>query len=465
MKLGEWKMFKKTLLALAIAGTAFNAAATLTIAAGGSGTGGVQLISMEGASNSTAVAPTAVTATLSAVGAAYASSSKIRVTITGGTLTPATDATFSFYDDSAATTTNLVTTGTVSYPSSNVVELAFTAAGAAETAVRAAANDDTLTVGGLDITATSFAKDATISYLIEVVSNVGGAVIDSKSGTITKVVEQFSASIATGADFGTSQIDVGDGRLNFVNDGTSEGVTVDLNGIKVDHLKADANTYAPTYVLNGSFGFLGTVAADIVTAGDVTSTTGTPVLNAGLTSITEVAATFGAGNFDGVAADTTAETITLIADGKTQVLVPQTFSVDVSFNYDDAATKKGTFAKTLSGGAWTLNGDSAFIPFMPFSSAFAQSITVTNSGSVAGTITVDITANGVTKSHTLTAMAGAKKVTDITAEVKAFAAADGVTGNAAINVVTNSPSADISVSALYYSKADKDRGIVGVTNN
>jgi hypothetical protein len=457
-------MFKKTLLALAIAGAAFNASATLTVAAGGSGTGGVQLISMEGASNSTSVTPSNVVATLSAVGADYASSAKIRVTITGGTLTPATDATFSYYDDSTTTTTNLVTTGTVTYPSSNVVEIALTAAGAAETAVRAAANDDTLTLGGLDITATSFSKGATISYLIEVVSSVGGAVIDSKSGTVTTVAEQFSTSIATGDDFGTSKVDVGDDRLNFVDNNVSESVTVDVDSIKVDHLAADANTYAPTYVLNGSFGFLGTVAADIVTAGDVTSTTTSPVINAGLTTITEVAAAFGAGEFDGAAADTTFEVITLTADGKTQVLTPQAFTVDVSFNYDDDETKKGTFAKTISGGAWKLNGDSAYIPFMPFDSAFAQSITVTNSGSVDGAITVDITANGETNTHMLTAVATGETITNITGEIIAAAKADGVTGNAAITVVTNSPSTDISVSALYYSKADADRGIVSVTN-
>jgi hypothetical protein len=448
-------MFKKTLLALAIAGAAFNASATLTIAAGGSGTGGVQLISMEGASNSTAVAPGDITATLSAVTAAYTSASKVRVTITGGTLTPSTNVTGTWQ------VADLVGTGTVTYPESNVAEIAL--GGAGLSAVQGASNLEVLTLGGLDITATSFAKGATISYLVEIVSSVGGAVIDSKTGTVTTVAEQFSTSIATGDDFGSSLIDVGDARLNFVDNSISESVTVDIDSIKVDHLAADATTYAPTYVLNGSFGFLGTVAADIVTANDVTSTTGTPVISADLSTVTEVASVLGA-TFDGSAADTTAEAITLAVDGKTQVLAPQAFTVDVSFNYDDDATKKGTFAKTLSGGAWKLNGDSAFIPFMPFNSAFAQSVTVTNTGSVPGAITVDITANGVTKSHLLTAVAGAEMVTNITGEVIAAAKADGVTGNAAITVVTNSPSGDISVSALYYSKADADRGIVTVTN-
>jgi len=61
-------------------------------------------------------------------------------------------------------------------------------------------------------------------------------------------------------------------------------------------------------------------------------------------------------------------------------------------------------------------------------------------------------------------VATAMSVTDITAAVKAVAAANGVEGNAAVTVITNSPSADISVSALYYSKSDKDRGVVAVEN-
>jgi hypothetical protein len=145
-------------------------------------------------------------------------------------------------------------------------------------------------------------------------------------------------------------------------------------------------------------------------------------------------------------------------------LAPQTFTSSVSFDYTDALGEDQSFTDSLSAGAWTLNGDSAFIPFMPFNSAFAQSITVTNNGTVDGAITVDITANGETNTHLLTEVAVANGVTNITAGVKAAAATDGVTGNAAITVVTNSPSDDITVSALYYSKADADRGIVAVTN-
>jgi hypothetical protein len=97
------------------------------------------------------------------------------------------------------------------------------------------------------------------------------------------------------------------------------------------------------------------------------------------------------------------------------------------------------------------------IVFMPFDSQYAQSINVSNTGSVAGAITVDITAGGTTYTKTLTATATPKATTNISQEVKSFATASGVTGNAHIKVVVNSPSNDIEVTGVYYAKADGDR--------
>jgi hypothetical protein len=461
------KMFKKTLLALAIAGTAFGASATLTLDAGSvvTATGTkAQVISAEGAANTTSFAMPAVVATTSGTVTGYATTDKIRVTITGGTLTPATNVglAYTVVGGSGVSVANLATSGTVTYPSTTVAMVALATADANQIngTTGALAATDTFTVSGLDIAPTSVAAGSTVTYKVEVLSSVGGAVIDTVTGTVAVVATQLSASVT--ADLGTNDIDVGDDRLSFDNSGSkvlTDSLGVTAASAKVDLLSIVATAEKATTVLTGSFGFLDTNADGKVTAADAGTTSAT--INTAFTTATVVGAATG---FDGSAAQTSIVTTNFTVDGKTQVLVPQTFSVDVEFDYVDAENKDATFAKTLTGGAWTLNGDSAFIPFMPFSSAFAQSITVTNSGTVAGTITVDITANGDTKSHTLTAVAGAEMVTNITGEIIAFAKADGVTGNAAINVVTNSPSADISVSALYYSKADADRGIVSVVN-
>ena len=94
---------------------------------------------------------------------------------------------------------------------------------------------------------------------------------------------------------------------------------------------------------------------------------------------------------------------------------------------------------------------------MPFGTEYAQSITVANKGTVEGAITVTLVANGNTYTKTLSAVAAAKSVTNISLEVAAFAAESGVTGNAYVNVVANAPAGNIAVKGVYYHKASADR--------
>lgn len=461
-------MFKKTLIALAIAGTAFNAAATLTINAGGAGaTSKGQLISAEGVANTSSVTVSAVTATVSGTVTNYASADKIRVTITGGTLTPATSLAIAYNDTDdtqaggAGSVANLVTTGTVTYPSTTEALLAL--GGAGKTAVTGYVTaTDTFVVSGLDITPNSKAAGAEISYKIEVLSSVGGAVIDTKTGVVATVVNQYSAKLAVATDsLGGAKIDVGDGRLTFVTDAKIDFAKVTVASAQVDHAAADADGKVLKTVLNGSFGFLDADADGDVDTGTITTTTASPVISDDFTTVTEEAAAVSTGDFDGAAADSTFETFTITVDGEEHVLVPQTFTVDVSLPYVDDNGKGGTFTESVAVGSWVLNGSSAEIPFLPFGSAYSQSVTVTNTGSVAGAVTADITFNGTTTNVDLGMNAAAKSVTDISSALRAKVASLGLTtGNARVNVVVNSPSDDIAVKAVYYSKADKDRAVM-----
>jgi hypothetical protein len=460
------KMFKKTLLALAIAGTAFTASADLAITAGGVGaTAKGQLISAEGVANTTSLAPAAVTATVSGTLTNYASMDKIRVTITGGTLTPATSVAVAYNKvaGSGTSVANLATLGAVTYPDTTtaLIDLVTADEDQIDGDTGTIAATDTFVITGLDITPTSIAVGAEITYKIEVLSSVGGAVIDTKTGVVATVVNQFASKVST--KFGTNEIDVGDDRLSFVASPTNvlaDALTVDITSAQVDHAPASAVGEVLTTVLGGSFGFLDADASGAVDTGSVTTATTSPAVAADFSTVTEAQAAFGAGIFDGLAADAAQEVYTITVDGTDHVIAPQTFSVDVDFDYADAATKAGSYTTTLSGGAWTLNGASAYIPFMPFSSAFSQAVTIANSGAVAGAVTVDWVYAGTTVSTPLTIMAAGKSVTDISTQLRAAAAANGVTGNAALTIVVNSPNADIQVKALYYSKADKDRGIV-----
>ena len=142
-------------------------------------------------------------------------------------------------------------------------------------------------------------------------------------------------------------------------------------------------------------------------------------------------------------------------------LPTQVITLDSTIKYNTAAPAAATkvTATAQAAGSWTLNGSNDDIAFLPFGSDYAQSITVTNTGSVAGAITVDLTAGGKTYTKTLTAVADAKSVTNISLEVAAFAAASGITDNARIKVVVNAPDAnnEIQVKGLYFHKPTTDR--------
>lgn len=285
-------MLKKSLIALAIASTAFSAAADLTIAAGGSGAAKGQLISAEGVVNTSSLTPTAVTATVSGTLTNYASIDKIRVTITGGTLTPATQVAVAYnaVAGTGASVANLATLGTVTYPDTTIALIDLVTADEDQidgTAGVIAATDD-FVITGLDITPTSKAAGAQISYKVEVLSSVGGAVVDTKSGVVATVVNQFSTKVGT--KFGTNDIDVGDDRLSFEaspSNVLADSMVVTVTSAAVDHAAATAVGEVMTTVLNGSFAFLDADASGKVDTGSVTTTTGSPAVNAGLTTVTE----------------------------------------------------------------------------------------------------------------------------------------------------------------------------------
>lgn len=228
----------------------------------------------------------------------------------------------------------------------------------------------------------------------------------------------------------------------------------------------DAVYTGATYVINGDFSWMesdgdsGIDSAELAAAFAATggADTYTSTINTAGDAITVTVADAG-----GNTAEVMTGTFTVL--GKTvstaPILPTQTFTVDSTIKYNTAATPAVAATKATgsaeAAGSWTLNGFDEDIVFMPFDSQYAQSINVSNTGSVAGAITVDITAGGQTYTKTLTATATPKATTNISQEVKAFAAESGVTGNAHIKVVVNSPKADIAVTGVYYAKSDADR--------
>jgi hypothetical protein len=221
--------------------------------------------------------------------------------------------------------------------------------------------------------------------------------------------------------------------------------------------------------LNGDLSFLDADAdgkldtgTSITVADDAVATTATGVTVAAdmqsvsFTSASPAFALLGTGSV----ANDRQVAFTISSDG-VRVIPATAFTIDAAMAYTDAATLGRSYAAAgISAGAWSLNGDGATISFLPFGDAFSQSVTVTNTGTVDGTISVDWTYNGVTTPTTLTSIAVANSVTDISSELRTMAASAGIVGNAGLAIIVNSPQGQIQIDALYYSKADGDRGVV-----
>jgi len=480
-------MFKKTLLALAIAGfaTSSMAAVKSSLNAGGSiaGTPATQAISFEGAQSSSNFPLGDITLDLGSANiASYTSSvSGVQVTITGGTLSAASNFDVEYVDAAVANAVaSAKASGTVTYPSSTIARLTF--AGADQTKVKAgAATGDGIIIKGLVITPTSLALGSEVTVKVETLSAVPGSPIDDVSVVATKVINQFTLANITGdALAGTEggkslKVDVSDAR-NSWTDGTK--VTVDkikatLSSAKIDILKASAIGKQITYVVTGTtgFSFLDADASGAVDTGTVTTTTTTPVFNTGMTTLTETAAAIGPGLFDGVVADTgITESFDFdVAPATTKyVIAPQSFSLTATLPYADATAKAQSVTLSDTAGSWSLNGSSVTIPYMPFGTNTQVILRATNTSSVAGDLTVRYMAEGSQASWKDlgvigTVPAGVTNVSDLVINAIKTDMGNPTTGQkVALELTTNSPSSAITFFAGFkVLNGENDRGIVG----
>lgn len=474
-------MFKKTLLALAVSAMAFNASAALTIGAT------VNTVSLEGTATGSAVAllnaPVATQALTSSGG--YTTFNGINVALSGASFNPATAFTITIDDASGNPGATVVGTPTaltspthftvvfktasraeITFKQAGLDELELTNDGLADPATAA-----TFTVAGIVLNQADFSDKSKANITIETASNIPGTNLETGSGTVATGTTQFKATVAKNS----TEIDVANDRKTFVS--TTAGpkltqtFTVTTGSVATNINAASAAGKKVTNILKGDFSWLdadsdGKLDTGVSLSAAVTGaeTPATTVVVA--TDMKSVSATYtiGAGILDGAILENNIITWSLTTDGVRTIPVSAITS-DVSFPYAVTGTADVTFASVGDVVAdFKLNGDTAHVPFMPFSSAFSQSVTVTNKGSVDAIITIDWYAGADKKvSDLLTLTAAPYAVTDISSAVRAAAAARGFTGNMAFDVVVNAPNETINVSALYYSKADKDRGVVGST--
>lgn len=437
-------MFNKTLLAIAITG--FTSVATAaTIDPKGAGVGAsdkIQTVSAEGAVGSTTAAIGAVDFKIANTKkSSYTNLKRIVVDIEGASLSPATAAEITLVNADVDDISSVVT-----YPS--VQQVVFTVTGDdgdGNDDGLSLADDSVFTIDGLDLVFDSLTVGSQVKYTITAESAVAGAAIEAQSAVVTQVINQFSAKATT--PFGKDiQIDVEEGRKEFTDGAatktntSTDTATIAIIDSGANLLAASVDSSTADYTLAGDFTFLDADGDAAIDAGYVLS--GTNAADLQSTTIS---------NTSGLTQD-----FTITTDGEV-VLPAQSYTASVNVDYDTAASKVANYSATISAGEWTLNGSSDKIAFLPFGSAYAQSITVTNTGKVEGEITVELTANGETTAKTLTAIAAKNSVTNISSEVAAFAAELGIEGDAAVNVIVNAPDANIDVKGVYYHKASQDR--------
>jgi hypothetical protein len=440
-------MFKKSLLALALTGVALSGvanAATIAVTAGN------VPVALEG-NQTTAIGNNVLVAAdagdvITTAGTSYIINDVLTFTVSGAAFDATVTPTAVNNDTGASLLTFVDYVGTTT--------ARFRVSGVNS------ATSDTITFAGWSLKTSAAVDKSTIKFTSSALSSnssIGSYDTTAVAATaftfgnqLTTVTTKFNGIVSTGA-----------GRAEFTAAGTGANKDV-LTIANTDNAGVDALTIAKSvHVITGNFNYV--LDYDLVAnGGDADGVMDVAEIAAAVTDVgcTSAVATFNTGLTTLTVTDTGALAASCAIElnnvgntaGGSVIASPQSFTV--TSTYTDAGSN-AIVAASSSAGSFTLDGSGADIAFLPFGSDYAQSITVTNAGTVEGAITVDLTAGGTTYTSTIDAIAAAKSVTDISTEVAAFAAASGIIGNARVNVTVNAPG--IIVKGLYYHKPTQDR--------
>ncbi|WP_124748942.1 hypothetical protein [Alteromonas facilis] len=473
-------MFKKSIVALAVAGIAGNALAAADLAGGVT----TRTVSVEGVTTATKVAAPAVSITL---GAEYTVGDILTLTFTGADLdTTALPASLNpTLVDGADTMTLGLLNATTTQATYRVTELTYDGLNA-ETTIGATVDFTAETHLIFDKADLLASGSVSATYAAETST---GVALDTPAGTDGTAVlldtqDQFSASVTTAFD---ATIDVNQNRLAF-DDGT--GVTTD--GIVITPVNDAAGVVydaTPTNMIYTIYGDWSILDDDPDTAG-VQLNNAAAITIVGGGTLTSVDAEKIIVEHAGVAAQTV--TVDVSDDALTAgavapaALAEQDFTVDVEVEFTDHGTDSDSTnvagavagdSALLSGGAagdWGLNGSVVEVPYVPFGPVTQPIIRHTNTGTQTGDITLRYMVEG---EHTawqdagLLVSAAAPGVRNLLSEVSSTLATEGydaaTTGfKVALEFTTNVPNGDVTmtVGAKFSNQVDTDRLTVGTFN-
>lgn len=378
-----------------------------------------------------------------AVVAGFANSLKhIDIALTNGVISPASSISATWGGQSMSSDS----VASVTFPTASTIRLTTVVSTTAGDSIE---SGSTLTLSGLKVLPVTTTSGSTVTGTVTAVSTVADGTIDSGSGTIATYINEFYASIAAANRF-NEKIDVAQDREAYAG-GAADLLTISFTELTAD--QHDVVTASPVFTVNGDFAFL-----DNDGDGKFESTEGTIVKSggdAGTVTFNASAASASTGTVSG-STKTATFAVTPSKTATAKVIPAQSFTAGVVVTYTDGAgvaTAKQSFAG-LNAGSWELNAASTSIPYLPFGSAYAHSIAITNPNTAAGEIAITLVGNGKTVTESLDVVAAGKSTTEIGALVGAIAAENGITA-ASLLVVVNAK--DITVKGLYYAKADGDR--------
>lgn len=454
-------MFKKSLVALAIASASTGAMAADL--ATGTVTTNVSTEYLE-------VAPAGTLTSANVVlelGAEYAVNDVITLTFTGNDALDVTSLP-PFVTVASAAPEKGITVGLIS----TSVENGTTKANYRVTDVTGGATDTTtgitLDFGTLDFDSTKAANGINVAF--SAVTNTG-LNLDTAGGALRAVdlfaiEDQFEVTVSTALD---GVIDVEDERETFVGAVTSDVLVFESAETAVFDLSAGVDGI--DYSIAGNFSWVQDTDANTAgiqaTAGTFTVVP-TGAAACGAPVVTATALTFSCDILDEITV-----TIDSGPQGSDAILPAGTFGVDANVQYSIGASESDKDLDRVAAGAWTLNGSETFIPYMPYSrdglTNISQIIYVTNNGSQSGEISVDvISADGTTTNLSNADLGGilaAPGVTKLTGAIqsalldKGLLTGGSATKQFALNVVVNDANDVISVYSAYNVNGS-DRGWV-----
>lgn len=453
-------MLRKTLLAASVAATFGVNAAVITPVDTDGATMGVQLetISAEGfaivGSIDVGLAAGDVTVQITPEAPNYFREDSLILNVTGATIDTSVPLSGIQLVDAA---------GTTAFAQAIVVEedqIVFSLVSTDPNPANPFTNVLTTAAAGVDLFLTGVTFDevsgpVAVSYFVE----RGTRDIDPASATsVVTIGSQFAASVETALN---GVVDVNNQRQTFAAFGTTTSSdSFELTLTSAADLLPVVPSDATIVVEGEDLTFLVDEDGDLL-AGQVsvavnnTATASTDTLtDDGLVSIA-------------IGSDVTGTTMVTLAnatgDDAPALVAPQSFTADFAVDYELAsnAASTGSIAfNDLNVGAWSLNGASLNVPYLPYGNGLSQVITVSNESDVDGAIEMTVLSDTgeVMGPVMLDVVAAAQSVTSIGGAVSQALSDAGITGrrvNLDITFTITAPSSAVSMFVNYNVRGDR----------